>query len=244
MHQVEVDSAKPNALDRFLSLFASVRPAEGGTALLLMVNVFALLTAYYIIKPVREALILSEAGAEIKSYASAGQAALLLLIIPLYGMLGSRVNRVWLINGVLAFFISNLVIFFFLGQMGVSLGVVFYLWVGLFNVMLVAQFWAFANDIYTQKKGERLFGVVGIGASLGAILGAKLAGWMFEPVGLYGMMLISAALLGASMILTTWANLREKQQVVLEQRRRTRRLTGLWEPTAGFSSSLRAGTCS
>jgi AAA family ATP:ADP antiporter len=54
--------------------------------------------------------------------------------------------------------------------MGVSLGVVFYLWVGLFNVMLVAQFWAFANDIYTQKKGERLFGVVGIGASLGAIL--------------------------------------------------------------------------
>ena len=189
MHQVEMDSAKPNVLDRFLSLFASVRPAEGGTALLLMVNVFVLLTAYYIIKPVREALILSEAGAEIKSYASAGQAALLLLIIPLYGMLGSRVNRVWLINGVLAFFISNLAIFFFLGQLGVSLGVVFYLWVGLFNVMLVAQFWAFANDIYTQKKGERLFGVVGIGASLGAILGAKLAGWMFEPVGLYGMML-------------------------------------------------------
>ena len=217
MHQVEVDSAKPNALDRFLSLFASVRPAEGGTALLLMINVFVLLTAYYIIKPVREAMILSEAGAEIKSYASAGQAALLLLIIPLYGKLGSRVNRVWLINGVLAFFISNLVIFFFLGQMGVSLGVVFYLWVGLFNVMLVAQFWAFANDIYTQKKGERLFGVVGIGASLGAILGAKLAGWMFEPVGLYGMMLISAAFLGASMMLTTWVHLREKHQVVARE---------------------------
>jgi ATP:ADP antiporter, AAA family len=213
MHQIALDSGKPTPLDRFLSLFASVRPGEGATAFLLLANVFILLTAYYLIKPVREALILSEAGAEIKSYASAAQAALLLLIIPLYGKLGSRVNRVWLINGVLAFFITNLIAFFFLSQAGVSLGVIFYLWVGLFNVMLVAQFWAFANDIYTQKKGERLFGVVGIGASLGAILGAQLASWMIEPVGPYMMMLITAALLGVAMILTNWAHHREKVQV-------------------------------
>lgn len=214
MQQGAMDSTKPTVLDRFLSLFASVRPGEGGTALLLLGNVFILLAAYYIIKPVREALILSEAGAEIKSYASAGQAVLLLLIIPLYGKLGSRLNRVWLINAVLAFFISNLAIFFFLGQMGVSLGVVFYLWVGLFNVMLVAQFWAFANDIYTQKRGERLFGIVGIGASLGAILGAKMASGMFDPLGPYMMMLVTAGLLGVSMILTNWIHQREKQQVV------------------------------
>jgi AAA family ATP:ADP antiporter len=174
-----------------------------------MVNVFALLTAYYIIKPVREALILGEAGAEIKSYASAGQAGLLLLIVPVYGILASRLSRVWLINGVTAFFVSNLVIFYVLGKAGVSLGVVFYLWVGLFNLMLVAQFWAFANDIYTQRKGERLFGVVGIGASLGAILGAWLAGILFEPIGAYTMMLVTAALLGLSMILTNWIHHRE-----------------------------------
>jgi len=210
MQQVEeLDSGKPNVIDRFLSLFATVRPGEGTTALLLMVNVFALLAAYYIIKPVREALILGEAGAEVKSYASAGQAGLFLLIVPLYGMLGSRVSRLWLINGVTAFFISNLVIFYLLGQMGMSLGVVFYLWVGLFNVMLVAQFWAFANDVYTQKKGERLFGVVGIGASLGAILGAWMAGVMFEPLGGYTMMLVSAALLGFSMLITNWVHHRE-----------------------------------
>src|SRR6185503_21170710 len=115
-----VDFAKPTALDKFLSPFASVRAGEGGTALLLMVNVFILLTAYYIVKPVREALILGESGAEIKSYAGAVQAALFLLIVPLYGMLGSRVNRVWLINGVTAFFASNLAVFFVLGRMGVS----------------------------------------------------------------------------------------------------------------------------
>ncbi len=203
---------RPTVLDRFLSPFATVRPGEGATAVLLMVNVFILLTAYYIVKPVREALILGESGAEIKSYASAGQAALFLLIVPLYGMLGSRLNRVRLINGVTAFFASNLAVFFILGRLGFALGVVFYLWIGLFNLMLVAQFWAFANDVYKQHQGERLFGVVGIGASLGAILGALLAGWMFEPVGPYPMMLISAGLLIISMALTNWIHLREKRR--------------------------------
>ena len=59
-----------------MSIFATVKPGEGSTAFLLMLNVFTLLTAYYIIKPVREALILSGSGAEIKSYAGAGQAML------------------------------------------------------------------------------------------------------------------------------------------------------------------------
>ena len=107
MHQIAVERGKPSVLDKVFSLFANVRPGEGATALLLMANIFTLLTAYYIIKPVREALILAEAGAEIKSYASAGQAALFLLIVPLYGKFGSSVNRVWLINGVTAFFMRK-----------------------------------------------------------------------------------------------------------------------------------------
>jgi AAA family ATP:ADP antiporter len=211
MRLVAIDSGRPSVLERFLSLFAEVRPGEGVTALLLMANVFTLLTAYYIIKPVREALILDESTAEIKSYASAGQAALLLLIIPIYGLLAKRVNRAWLINGVTAFFISNLFLFFALGQTGARLGVVFYLWVGLFNVMIIAQFWAFANDLYSKKKGERLFGLIGIGASVGAILGAAIAGRLFEPIGVYAMMLVTAGLLAFCMILTTVVNRREKQ---------------------------------
>jgi AAA family ATP:ADP antiporter len=217
MQRPTVESGKTTIVDKLLTPFASVRAGEGTTAVLLMVNVFILLTAYYIVKPVREALILGESGAEIKSYASAGQAVLFLLIIPLYGMLGSRVNRVWLINGVTAFFASNLALFFILGRLGMSLGIVFYLWVGLFNLMLVAQFWAFANDVYTKPQGERLFGVVGIGASLGAILGALMAGWMFEPMGPYPMMLISAGLLVFSMFLTNWVHLREKNRPAPEK---------------------------
>ena len=67
-----MDSIKPSIIDRFLSLFATVLPGEGVTALLLMLNVFTLLTAYYIIKPVREALILGGPGAEVNSTQQGG----------------------------------------------------------------------------------------------------------------------------------------------------------------------------
>lgn len=204
------DHAKGKSpFERALSVFATVRRGEGLTALLLATNIFILLMAYYIIKPVREALILSSAGAEIKSYAGAAQALLFLLIVPLYSAYASRTNRVRLINGVIAFFISNLAIFFILGRMQVELGVVFFLWVGLFNLMLVAQFWAFANDIYTEEQGRRLFAIVGIGSSLGAIVGARVAGWLFDPIGPYSMMLVAAALLSVCILLTSWIHHRE-----------------------------------
>jgi AAA family ATP:ADP antiporter len=204
-----VIAKRKTTLEKALSLFAPVSHGEGMTALLLMVNVFILLTAYYIIKPVREALILGSAGAEIKSYAGAVQAGLLLFIVPLYSGYASRVNRIKLINGVTAFFISNLAIFFVLGRAQVPLGVPFFLWVGLFNVMLVAQFWAFANDVYTEEQGKRLFAIVGIGSSLGAIFGAWVAGLLFKPLGVYPMMLIAAGLLGICMVLTNWIHHRE-----------------------------------
>src|SRR5947207_6833860 len=118
---------RKNPLERAFSLFASVRQGEGTTAFLLMLNVFLLLTAYYIIKPVREALILGGAGAEIKSYAGAGQALLFVLIVPLYSAFASRANRIRLINGITAFSIAHLAIFYLLGRANLKLGVPFLL---------------------------------------------------------------------------------------------------------------------
>ena len=124
------------------------------------------------LKIVRDALILSEAGAVAASYASAGQALLMLGFVPAYGAFASRVNRVWLICGVTLFFASHLLIFSLLGAAGVRIGIAFYLWIGVFNMAAVAQFWAFANDLYSTERGKRLFPVVGIGASLGAVVGS------------------------------------------------------------------------
>ena len=123
--------------------------------------------------------------------------------------MASRLNRLRLINGVTAFFASNLVVFYELGRHNVSFGIVFFVWVGLFNLMLVAQFWAFANDVYTQQQGKRLFAIIGIGSSLGAIFGAGVAGRLFMTAGVYPMLLIAAALLGVCMVLSNWVHYRE-----------------------------------
>src|SRR5689334_22360313 len=109
-------------LDRFLGLFADVHGGEGLTALLLMLNIFLLLASYYLLKTIREPLILSvPGGAEVKSYSAAATAGLLMLLVPLYSALASRVSRVKLINGVTLFFLSCLVVFFGLSRAGVPI---------------------------------------------------------------------------------------------------------------------------
>src|SRR5438132_10245977 len=209
MSWTDTREKRKSVLERFLSIFATVHREEAFTAFLMMMNVFILLTAYYVIKPVREALILGGAGAEIRSYAGAGQAVLFWLMLPLYSSFAARVNRLKLINGVTAFFISHLLIFYVLGRFGFHFGVIFFLWVGLFNLMMVAQFWALANDIYTPEQGSRLFAIVGVGACFGAIFGSAIAGWLFKPLGPYSMMLVAAGLLSICLLLTTWVHRRE-----------------------------------
>src|SRR3954462_2259454 len=107
-----VGEPKKSGAEKLLSYFADVRAGEGWSALLLMVNVFLLLFAYYLLKTVREALILTEGGAYVKAYSSAGQAALLMALVPLYGFVGAKVVRIRLIVGLMLFFVVNLGIFY------------------------------------------------------------------------------------------------------------------------------------
>jgi AAA family ATP:ADP antiporter len=172
------------------------------TAILLALNVFTLLASYYVLKTVREALILSEAGAAVKSYSAAGQALLLLAVIPAYGFLASRVSRPRLIAGVTVFFASHLAIFYFLGTAGMRVGVPFFLWVGIFNVLVIAQFWSFANDVFDSNSGSRLFPIIGIGSSLGAWVGASAAASLFEVFNPYQLMLVAAGGLLVGLVLT------------------------------------------
>src|SRR3989440_3461778 len=124
------DISPRSRLERFLAHLADVRAGEGVGVLLLALNLFLLLAAYYMLKTVRESLILTEGGAEVKSYSAAGQAILLLGIVPLFGAIASRVNRVRLVTGVTMFFVSNLVFFAVLGKLGYHEGIPYFLWVG------------------------------------------------------------------------------------------------------------------
>jgi len=198
-------------LDRVLAIFTDVRAGEGVTALLLMLNTFLLLAAYYLLKTIREPLVLNvRGGAEVKSYSSAAIAGLLIVLVPLYSAVASRVSRVRLINGVTLFFIACLIVFFSLSVAGVAIGVPFFIWVGIFSLMMVAQLWAFAADVYTVDQGKRLFAIVGFGASLGAIVGSFATGQLVKRFGPSAFMLAAAALLAVCLLLTNIISMREK----------------------------------
>ena len=197
-------------LERLLGASADVRAGEGPTALLLAANVFLILMAYYVLKPVREALILGEGSAELKSYMSAFQVVLLMFVVPAYGRLVSRLPRMRLINVVTAVFAACLLAFFAAAQAGMPIAIVFFLWIGIFNLMIVAQFWSFANDVYAKEEGERLFAIVGFGASLGAVVGARVAGRLIEPLGINPLLLIGAAVLAGQVLVTNWIDRRER----------------------------------
>jgi AAA family ATP:ADP antiporter len=198
-------------LDRLLGLFSDVRPGEGGTAVLLLVNLFVLLVGYYILKTVREPLILATGGAEMKAYASAGQALTLMGFVPLYGWLGSKVDRLKLIVFLLLFFIVDIEAFYVGAQLGVRyLGFAFFIFVGIFSLASIAQFWAYANDLYSKQVGERLFPIIAIGATAGSPVGSWIAEKLFEAgVHLYNMLQITVALLVVHLLLYWMVNRRE-----------------------------------
>jgi AAA family ATP:ADP antiporter len=190
-----------SGLERALGVVTEVRAGEGVTAVLLTANVFLLLTAYYVIKPVREGLILAmPSGAAYKSYLSAAIAVALLFVVPLYGRAADRFAKDKLVVGVTLFFASHLLVFYglSLSPLESRLGVAFFVWVGIFNMMAVSQIWSFAADLYTEEQGKRLFALVGIGASAGSAVGAYVTKVLVETLGTYQLMLLSGGLLAAS----------------------------------------------
>ncbi len=193
-------------MERLLSPIADLRRGEAVSALLMAAVMFLLLGGYYLLKTARETFILSEGGAEVKSYSSAGQAVLLLFLVPAYGKLASRVNRMQLVQWVTLFFASNLLLFLLALGAGLRIGIVYFLWVGIFNVMVIAQFWGFAADLYSEEQGKRVFPLIGVGASLGAWLGSMRAGQLVESSGPWRLLAGGAGILVACVVLVRIAN--------------------------------------
>ena len=188
---------QPAVLDRVLRVFGDVRPGEAVTVLMMLFSLFLLLVGYAVAKVVREPLILTTGGAEMASYASAAQALTLMGFVPLYGWLASRVDRLRLITFFLLFFLACVELFNLGLRVRVPyLGFVFFVWVGIFSLATIAQFWSYANDVHTQEDGERLFPIIAIGATAGSPLGAKIASILFrEGVSPANMLHITAFLL-------------------------------------------------
>jgi ATP:ADP antiporter, AAA family len=212
---------------RFLRLFADIRPGEAAKALLLALNIFLLLLAYYILKPLRESLLLVDAKAPlIKSCLSGAQAVLFIFVVKAFSRLASKVPRHVLITWTTSFFISNLGLFYVLHAAGLAvkpMGILFFVWVGIFNYFVIAQFWGFANDLYSDEVGKRTFPLVALGASLGGLMATLpfmkkirdiLGGnWEFK------LMLIAAAVLALCIGLARFIHRRDVRRTRLDRER-------------------------
>ena len=188
------------AIERLVG--SDVHDGEWHMVLLFFANLFLLLTAYYILKVIREPLILLGGGAVSRSYARGMQAGLLFLVIPAYSALANRVEPARLVKWIFGVFVLCLGVFFALGTAGISVGFAFFVWLGIFSTLSIAQFWSLANDIMTESEGKRLFPIIAAGGTIGGILGAQIAARAIEWLHPYQLMLLAAVLLAGCMLLT------------------------------------------
>jgi AAA family ATP:ADP antiporter len=183
-------------------------------------NIFLVLTAYYLIKPVREGwLAISDIQGftklEVKAYSAFAQSLVLIAILPGYAWLAAVLPRRRLILTVGSAF-GFLLVVFWSAQPGMPLAaipfvaVVFYLFVGIFSVTLVAQFWAFTSDMYGPERGKRLFPLIAVGAAGGAVFGSWLGENLMRSSSIeaFDLIIIALAPLIAALALATWSDKR------------------------------------
>jgi AAA family ATP:ADP antiporter len=193
------DHAGLSPFERLLTLFTRVRPGEGRSAFLFFLHGFLLLFSYQVVKALREAFMLTKYSAEVRAYAVALIALILMLLVPLYGAVRRRLDGERLLRAVTAFFAANLLLFWAAALAGLPIAFPFFIWVSIFGVMVVAQLWAFAADSLNLKSGQRLFPVIMVGANLGALAGAKSAQFAVDVLTPVGLMLAATFLLLATL---------------------------------------------
>lgn len=169
------------------------------------ITLFCMFASYTMLRPIRDTMGITS-GVENLPYLFWGTFIAMLSLQPVYGWLTSRLRRSVFLPWVYAFFIANLLAFYFwfnLSQDHVWIARTYYVWVSVFNFFIVAVFWSLMADVFTREQAGRMFGFIAAGASLGGLLGPLVAGRLALPLGTINLLLISAALLAASLFFMT-----------------------------------------
>jgi AAA family ATP:ADP antiporter len=172
---------------------------------------FFLLTGYYVLRPVRDAM----GSVGNLQLLFTGTFVSMLLLQPVYGALVSRFPRRVFLPLVYVFFIGCLVGFYLLfGRDLAWAGSVFFVWVAVFNLFAVSVFWSFMADVFSDIEARKLYGYIGAGGTLGGFLGPAITKLMVDLVGVANLMLVSAVMLSFCLLcivkLRPWARRREQ----------------------------------
>src|SRR3954447_1797256 len=189
--------------------FFDIRSGEALPVFLTFLYIAVVVAAFLLAKPIRNALFLRQYGPYALVYVYAAVPLALWLFVPIYSGLAARIGQRAVTVWTLLFFATNVVIFWWLLRrhpFGILPGI-FYVWVNCFGVIAPVQAWSFANSQFDTRQAKRLFGLVGAGASFGAILGGFLARVLVRPVGgAINLLLVLAALIAAAAIVVFIAN--------------------------------------
>lgn len=179
-----------------------IRKGEGVKTLLMFLYFSLTMVVLYVLKPVRSSLFLEELGSENLRYVYLGEGLFLMLVTWAYIQLAKRLHKKLFFVGVLAFFISNLLLFWWCFHIKVPyLSAFFYVWVACFSITTVTQFWTLANDIFDPLEAKRLFGLIISGGSAGGVLGGLLTNRAVRWLRTEDLLLFSAFLLGGCIFL-------------------------------------------
>src|SRR5437867_1785375 len=180
------------------SKIVDVKPNEVRALWLGFAFHFIILTAYYIVKPIRDSIA---AGNRLETLPWMFTATLVVMLIAnaIFAAIVARMERRTFIPFAYAFFILVLLLFFVLMRtvsptQQVWTGRAFYVWVSVFNLFNTAIFWAFMTDLFTVEQGKRLYGFIAVGGTLGAIVGAYVTKHFIRDLGPANLVAISAAM--------------------------------------------------
>ncbi|MEX5538204.1 MFS transporter [Pseudomonas syringae] len=177
--------------------WASVLPSERAALLLGFAFHFCVLSSYYLVRPLRDALGL-EGGADKLQWLFTATFLVMLVMVPLFGALVSRLpakrfvpliyRTVALTMLVFGLLIANRIV-------PVTVGQVFFVWISVYNLLIVSIFWSVLVDRFSNEQGQRLFGFVAAGGTLGTFVGPLMAATMSKGLGPIALTLAAAVLL-------------------------------------------------
>lgn len=190
------------ALHSHLQRLVSMRPGEGRAVFWSCCYFFSLLSSYYILRPIRDEMGIS-AGIDQMHWLFTATFIAMLLVVPVFGWITSRFKRKQFLTHIYSFFIANILLFYVLFESDLAVVPIargFFVWLSVFNLFVVSVFWSFMADLFHNEQAKRLFGFIAAGGTLGAIAGPAVTAVLVQQLGASQMLLISAGLLGLSVL--------------------------------------------
>jgi len=187
-------------METLIKKLVNVKSGEVRALLWSFAYFFFLLSTYYMLLPLRDAMGI-EGGTRDLPWLFAATLAATLITAPLQAAVAARLPRSRFVPVIYLFLVANMLVFWLLMKAGVSPVTVaraFFVWITVFSVFTVSVFWSFQADLYSSEQSKRLFGFIGAGGSVGAIIGPMITRTLVEPIGIANLLLVASGFLIAS----------------------------------------------